>query len=124
MKSNTMEDLESVMLIDNEEINNFINRKILENYGVVNIITIKNASNAILHLTETNIKYQKIIVDLHMPIMDGFEFVDKFYELGLQNKQGEIYVLSASMNPFYKKKCVEMNIKFMEKPFTMDKLLS
>lgn len=36
-----MEELKSVMLIDNEEIDNFINTKILENYGVSNIVTIK-----------------------------------------------------------------------------------
>jgi hypothetical protein len=56
--------------------------------------------------------------------MDGFEFLDKFYELELQKMHGQIYVLSASINPFYKEKCAELNIKFIEKPLTIDKLLT
>lgn len=117
-----MSKITSVLLIDNNEIDNFINHKILENHGITNVISIKSASTALSYLLETNIRYELILIDIHLPIMDGFQFIDKFNELKLYKKQGQICLLTASLNPLYNKKAEEKNIKFIEKPLTMDKL--
>lgn len=115
--------LKSVILIDNNEIDNFINRKILEHYGITNIISFKNPSEALSFLKTTVEKYQLILVDVYLPMIDGFEFIDKFNELGLNKTQGEIVILSTSMNPVHLNKAKEMNIAFIDKPLTIEKLL-
>ena len=118
------ENIKSVMLIDSIEIDNFVNHKLLEIYGVKDVIAFRSPSKASANLKETNITYQLILVDIYLPIMSGFEFIDKFYQLDLHKKHGEICLLSASLDPFHKQKSAEKNIRFIEKPLTIDKLLS
>ena len=117
-----MNKLKSVILIDNEELDNFVNRKILENYGVTKIITFKKAIQALFYLQGTSHNYQLIIVDIYMPLIDGFEFIDKFYELNLDKKHGKICVLSASINPMDIERSNLRQIQFIDKPLTIDKL--
>ncbi len=117
-----MKKLKSVILIDNNELDNFINRKILEKHGVTEIITFKKATHALFYLIGTPLKFQLIIVDIHMPLLDGFEFIDKFYELKLHKKQGKICVLSASINPLDLEKTEKRKIQFIEKPLAIEKI--
>lgn len=117
-----MNTIKSILLIDNNYIDNFINRKILENYGVTDIIIFTSSDKALSYLRETTIHYQFILTDIHLPVMDGFEFIDKLHELNLHNKHGKICVLSASVNPEDKEKSNNRNAKFIEKPLTIEKL--
>lgn len=110
------------MLIDNNEIDNFVNRKLLEYYGINDIISFINADRALIHLKKTKVKYQLILIDIYLPIMDGFEFIDKFYELDLHKTQGNICLLSASVNPIHKYQSSEKNVRFINKPLTIEKL--
>ena len=119
-----MTQIKSAILIDSGEIDNFINQKVLEYHGVTTIVAFKSATKALSHLADTHINYHVILVDLYMPIMNGFEFIDKFYELELHKTQGQICILTASINPLDKEKCAEKNIKFIEKPLTIEQLLN
>ena len=124
MQSLLKENIKSVMLVDSIEIDNFVNHKLLEIYGVKEVVSFRSPTKALAYLKETNITYQIILVDIYLPIMGGFEFIDKFYQLDLHKKHGEICLLSASLDPFHKQKAAEKNIRFIEKPLTIDKLLS
>ena len=57
-----MTEIESILLIDNSELDNFINHKIAENYGVTNIVAFKSADTALDFLLKTKIKFQFIII--------------------------------------------------------------
>ena len=118
-----MTEINSILLVDNSELDNFINHKILEAHSVTNVVSFKSADTALSFLLKTNIKFQFILVDIHLPIMDGFQFIDKFNELELYKTQGEICLLSASINPTHKKESAERNVRFIEKPLTIEKLL-
>lgn len=115
--------IKSAILIDDCIINNFLNGKILEMYGVTNLISFNNANNALDYLKETNYRYQLILVDIYMPLIDGFEFIDKFYNLKLNKKQGKLFILSSTMDPFHIEKSKAKKIKIIEKPLTVEKLL-
>jgi len=120
---NSIDNIKSVLLIDNNEIDRFINYKMLELYGITKIISFKNANDALLYLKDKSVKCQLILIDIYLPVIDGFEFIDKFNKLSLDKKHGKICILSASLNPSDKKKAEEKNIRFIEKPLIIDELM-
>ena len=117
-----MDKIKSAVLIDNNNIDNFINRKFLESYGVTQIVTFNNPIHALFYLQGAPLRYQLILSDIYLPMMDGFEFIDKFHELNLDKKHGKIRILSASINPLDFEKSKEREIQFIEKPLTIEKL--
>ena len=70
--------MKSVLLIDNNEIDNFVNSKILEMNGVSDVSLFTNPNKALLHLQETSIVYQHIFIDVYLPLLDGIEFSKLF----------------------------------------------
>lgn len=73
-------------------------------YGASEIIAFESTVQALLHLKETQIRYHVILVDIYMPVINGFEFVDKLQEFQLDKYQSKLCMLSASINPLDKKK--------------------
>jgi CheY-like chemotaxis protein len=120
---NTITELKSVLLIDSLEIDNFVNHKLLEIYGISDVISFRSANKALSYLKETNISYQLILIDIYLPIMGGFEFIDVIRSLKLHKKHGEICLLSASINPLDKEKAKQKNIRFIDKPLKINNLL-
>jgi CheY-like chemotaxis protein len=124
MQSLLKDKMKSVLLIDSLEIDNFINQKLLESYGISDVISFRSPSKALAYLKETNITYQLILVDIYLPITDGFEFIDMIRSLDLHKTHGEICLLSASLDPCHKQKSAEKNVRFIEKPLTIQRILS
>lgn len=118
-----MSNEKSAILIDDNSIDNFINYKLLQSAGINNVITFNNALNALEYLKKTKFRYQLILLDVYMPFMDGFEFIEEFYKLELNKKQGEIFLLSNSVDPTHKTKSSYRRIKFMEKPLMIEALI-
>lgn len=124
MQETLMNKINSVMLIDNNEIDNFINRKILENSGIKNILSFNNTITALIHLRNETKKYDLILIDIYFPVLDGFEFIDSFNRSELYKVHGDICFLSATINPEHKKWAFDRKIIFIEKPLSIDKLLA
>lgn len=114
--------IKSVILIDNCEIDNFINHKLLEYYGVSDIRIFKKVQEALTFLAETDLKFQLIIIGNYMSIINGFDFIDNFNKLGLYTKHDKIVLLSAFFSPEDIRTANMKNIKLIEKPLTMEKL--
>ena len=111
------------MLIDDNDIDNFVNQKILESCGADNILTFTNPTAALQHLTDTTNIPQLIFLDIRFPIMDGFEFLDKLDKLKIDRQHTDIFILSASINPADRQTAKEKNCAdFIEKPLTTEKL--
>ncbi len=111
-----------ILLIDDNAIDNFINESMLEFFGGFDITVFNSAHLALEHLEITKIEFKYIIVDLKMPVMDGFTFIEYFNNLEF-HKQVQLIILSASLNPLDILKAGSLNIKFVEKPLTLEKLL-
>ncbi len=102
--------LSCVLLIDDDEPTNFINRVILEEAGyAIHIQITQGGKEALDYLThcgkfadapEQSPCPDLILLDVNMPAMDGWEFLAQYKELP-QAQKAEIVVvmLTTSLNP-------------------------
>lgn len=124
----------SVMLIDDNEIDNLINQKMIEAATISeNIYTHTGAKSAIEFLRNMErlevadkVLPDVIFLDIDMPLMDGFQFLDEFEKLtNVAKKKCKIVMLTSSINPqdFNRSKKYS-NVKlYLNKPLSHESLL-
>jgi CheY-like chemotaxis protein len=124
-----MNKIKTILLVDDDSINNFINRKLLEKMEVAEEIKIVNNGEEGIkclydHCFETKMSPELILLDINMPVMDGFEFITTFNELQFQNKsEVTIAVLTTSSNPKDRDKMERLGVKnYLSKPLTEIKI--
>ncbi len=114
------------IIIDDSELDCFIAKKIIQqNDKSVKVVTFTDAIAALRQINDNTDMHSDlltiILLDLRLPIMSGFEFVEEFERLPLtiRNKY-IIYVLSSSMNRNDKSRVYsnENIVKMMDKPLT------
>jgi CheY-like chemotaxis protein len=116
----------TVLLIDDSYIDNLINRKILESSQFADeIVVMDSPVKAIDYLDkcyDEHMMPEIIFLDIRMPEMNGFEFLQKIRDIGGVNSADiKIYVLSSSLDPNDLKKIETNNLitKFIGKPLTV-----
>lgn len=126
-----MHQIKNLLLIDDDNINNFIVINKLKKLSVVkNIISVENGEEAIEFISycvQNNIENlpELILLDINMPIMDGWDFLDEFEKLddSYKNKM-HIYMVSSSVyqEDIDKSKKYSSVKKFISKPLNTEAL--
>lgn len=118
-----------ICLIDDDEIQNFINEKVIQRFIPNTTITkYLNAQLAIEHLKAGSLRPDVILLDINMPIMNGWDFLNVLHKENLEHitdsTQITIYILSSSKDPSDIEKMKEYPILkgFFHKPLNLTSL--
>lgn len=119
-------------MVDDDPISCFINQKIIELSEITDQIAIVHNGREALEYISKNLadsedsKSNLILLDLNMPVMNGFEFLEKFqsWEPELQENI-EVVVLTSSYSESDIEKVKAFGIKtYLSKPLTIEGLQS
>lgn len=118
-----------ILLIDDDEINNFTVDAILRQVDFINSYVIKESGwDALQYLKsvdKSNEFPDLIFVDINMPEMDGFEFVERYEAMFWPHHQEtKINMLSSSMSERDREKALNFSSvnEYVYKPLTERKL--
>ncbi len=120
--------MKHILLIDDNEIDNYINKLIVTKSKKADLITIMNSGlDAIEYLTNLiNIEQpfpEVIFLDIHMPEMDGFEFLEEYAKFPEKAKEkSSINMLTSSNNPDDIKRANDSQYVnyYFDKPLTVE----
>jgi len=95
---------ENLMMIDDNTIDLYIASRLLSKNNIAkNILEYSSAVEALQYLQEHCDNTEKlpsiILVDIYMPIMNGFEFIDEYDKLSSKFKDNcQVFMLSSSID--------------------------
>jgi len=122
--------LNCILLIDDDESVNFINQMVIEKLGCAEkVITCLNGMSAIEYLKSyedgKHPQPDLMFLDINMPAMDGWEFLDAYQQLDKHQQSGVVIVmLTTSLDPEDKERAGRIPVinDFENKPLTIEKL--
>ncbi len=120
-----MADFKTIFLIDDDPINNLINQRLISKVEIGETIReFLSGINALQDL-EGIPEDEKVLIllDINMPIMNGWEFLDKYINL-FPERNDLIVILSSSIDFQDRLKAQEYSVVagFLEKPLTLKKI--
>lgn len=122
-----MEKLSSILLVDDDSTNNFLNELLLKQLGVTDhLVTAEDGAQALNLLTEPSnpLEPALLLLDVNMQGMNGIEFLEAYKQLpGAQSAPTVIIMLTTTMDARDLSRLDELGIAgLVSKPLTKEKI--
>ncbi|HTF82674.1 MAG TPA: response regulator [Cytophagales bacterium] len=118
------------LLIDDDDINNFLNKRLINKLKISHDVkVVLNGAEALKFIDELCTEGKEcpelILLDINMPVMNGFEFLKAYDKLEFANKPNvKVVMLTTSSNPYDLEKLHEYKVSgFINKPLTEENLM-
>jgi len=111
-----------IVLIDDDEIQNLINGKVISIVNAsIEVKAFTSAEKALNALTTSDLSPKLLFLDINMPKMNGWDFLDAYSK---EEVQIPVYMLSSSINDKDIKRAEGYQIvrSFISKPLVMKRL--
>ena len=109
-----------ILLVEDDHVTSFLSTMILKVLGFKDVDSVKNGQEAFTYIEKGC--PDLIFLDLNMPVMDGFEFLNQKAQKGNCPKT-HIVILTSSDRPKDKKEAYNYNIiDYVEKPLNSTKI--
>jgi len=121
----------SILLVDDDEINNFISikliKKAIDNTAISACLNGKFAIDELVNIQkhDPSLLPDFILLDINMPIMNGWEFLDEYKRLNIDPLgKSKIYIISSSVfsNDINKARSYPLVKNFISKPLSVEKI--
>ena len=120
----------NLWIIDNDPMVSFYIKRLTELGALADIITIYDSPRGaidylLLHKTSTEHLPDIILLDIYMPEMDGWEFIQEFQKIKDQlTKRIEIHIITSSNHPkdITRAKTFPEVKAYLQKPVTLEAL--
>jgi CheY-like chemotaxis protein len=114
-----MQHFNKVLLVDDDAATNFLAELAFQNLNIANEITIASDGYIASEWLKQNNCPDVIFLDIRMPRMDGFDFLEMLTEMNAC-KQVKVVMLTSSTRPEDKAKAFSYNVvvDYIEKPLT------
>ena len=114
---------ERLLLVDDDVAFNFLNRILITSAGLNwEINECLDGSTALNYIKNNDKCPDVILLDINMPVMDGFEFLEEFEHTHKCSSHAKVFILTSSTqdedrNAAFKYNCVK---GYFDKPLTIE----
>ncbi len=119
----------NVLLIDDSEIDNLVNRRLIELTRFASKVTVTGSAEEALHFLREECNEASapdwIFLDMHLPGMNGYDFIEEFKQLpSFITSKSRIIILSVFQKQERLQRALENSFVScqLEKPLTQDAL--
>ena len=117
----------TILLVDDDEISNYVTESLISEMDVTEEVAIVTDGQQALDFIETHRIVTKgeaghimVLLDLNMPVMDGFEFMDEYQQKPWKERV-TVIMLTSSSNPKDLNRAKNYNFAgYLQKPFNQE----
>jgi len=120
-----MKHIKKAFVVDDDDILNYVTKELIGKFDAeCEVTTFTNPQKAfesllLLYTTQKENLPDVVLLDINMPLINGFDFLEKMKAEGLSHSV-QVIMYTSSGNPDDKKKSAKFEnvVGYMEKPFT------
>ncbi|GAB2544816.1 response regulator [Rufibacter soli] len=101
-----MKRLNLILLVDDDETTNYLNKRLLTRMDMADRIEVAANGEEALQFLKNAITQKEplpelMFLDIKMPVMDGFEFLDQYHQLPQEAQKCMVVMMLTSSASFY-----------------------
>ena len=120
-----MKKVNCILLVDDDETTNIINEMLIMDMDITEeLVQARNGKEGINLLQQQKNQPELILLDINMPVMDGFDFLEAYNKMEFTGKSSAVIVmLTTSMNPKDVERAKKAGVAdYINKPLTEQSL--